>query len=386
MDALLHGSVVSKKLQSLKRIAIIENNIIATNTIRQTLTKRLMEEGYEVTVLTTGTAEGIAMARQNGFSIIDVKGSTQDPRDIIRYMRNIRGALKSLKPHVCLTFTIRPAIWGNLITRRLKIPTITNITGIGPLFERNNIAYRAARTLYKFILKKTAIIFFQNKDDRALFIENKFVSPEKALQIPGSGIDYRYYAPMPEIELAKPFRFLFISRLIKDKGIVEFVEAARLLKGKINAQFQVVGPVWLQNLRDNTITLEEVEQWVKDGLIDYAGEQVDVRPFIAAAGAVVLPSYREGTSNVLLEASSMAKPCITTDTTGCREIVDDGITGYLCEVRNASDLANKMEKLFLLSEAEQTEMGKRAREKVMRAFDKKIVVDAYLQAIEKVSA
>ncbi|HRN91391.1 MAG TPA: glycosyltransferase family 4 protein [Ferruginibacter sp.] len=368
----------------MKHIAILENNIIATHTIRNTLTRRLMEEGYRVTVLTTGAPESLELARQQGFTVIDVKSSNQNPLDIFRYISGIRSVLKSIQPDVCLTFTIRPAIWGNFVTRRLNIPTITNITGIGPLFERNNLAYRAARTLYKFILKKTAVIFFQNTDDRALFIENKFVTPEKARLIPGSGIDYRYYAPMHEVPLAKPFLFLFISRLIKDKGVLEYVEAARMLKGKINARFQMIGPIWLQNLKDNIISLEDVRRWEKEGIIEYAGEQQDVRPFIAAASAVVLPSYREGTSNVLLEASAMEKPCITCDTTGCREVVSDGVTGYLCEVRNAADLAQKMEQMFHLSPEEQTAMGKRAREKVIREFDKQIVVDAYLQAIRSV--
>ena len=129
------------------RIAIIENNIIATNTIREKLSKTLVDNGYDVTILTTGTAEDLEQARQKGFKVIDVKGSTQNPLDIFTYMRNIKKALKFTRADVCLTFTIRPAIWGNVVTRRLNIPTITNITGIGPLFARNNIAYRAARTL-----------------------------------------------------------------------------------------------------------------------------------------------------------------------------------------------------------------------------------------------
>lgn len=367
----------------MKRIAIIENNIIATNTIRKTLSLKL-KESYDVTILSTGTKEALELARANGFRVIDVKGSTQDPRDILNYLKNLKSALKEVKPDVCLTFTIRPAIWGNLTTRRLKIPTITNITGIGPLFERNNFAYRAARTLYKFILKKTAFIFFQNNDDRTIFLEQKFVKPEQSLLIPGSGVDTDFYQPRSDIPQSSPFSFLFISRLVKDKGILEFVEAARLLKGKINTSFKVIGPLWLQNLKENTVTEAEIQLWVDEGVIEYLGEQTDVRPFMAEAGCVVLPSYREGMSNVLLEASSMAKPCITTNTTGCRDIVDDNITGLICEVRNAKDLSDKMLKMFHLSEEERTVMGKRGREKIIEKFDKQIVINAYLKAIEKV--
>ena len=152
-----------------KNIAIIENNIIATNTIRKKLTSELMANGYNVTVLTTGTPEELSFARSHGFSVIDVKASNQHPLDVANYMRNIRRALKLCKADVCLTFTIRPAIWGNIVTRALKIPTITNITGIGPLFESNHPSYQAARRLYKIVLKRTQKIFFQNNNDMKLF-------------------------------------------------------------------------------------------------------------------------------------------------------------------------------------------------------------------------
>ncbi len=369
----------------MTNIAIIENNIIATNTIREKLTRSLMEKGYVVTVLTTGTAADINQAKQKGFAVIDVKGSTQNPKDIYQYMRNLRKALKATKADVCLTFTIRPAIWGNMVTRRLKIPTITNITGIGPLFARNNIAYRGARTLYKFVLQQTAMIFFQNYDDMNIFLEKGFVKPEHAARIPGSGIDHEFYKPMPRRQPDDKFVFLFISRLVRDKGIVEYVEAARVLK-----QFypklvcRVLGPIWTQNLKDNTVTKEEIDQWEKEGIIEYTGEAKDVRSFIADADCIVLPSYREGTSNVLLEASAMERPVITCNTTGCKEIVEERVTGMLCKVQDAADLAAKMKDMMLLPEAQRIQMGIAARKKVVKEFDKQIVINAYQQAIEKI--
>ena len=368
-----------------RKIAIIENNIIATNTIREKLSRTLVESGYDVTILTTGTADDLEQAKQKGFKVIDVKGSTQNPFDIITYMKNLKKAMKTSGTEVCLTFTIRPAIWGNVVTRQLKIPTITNITGIGPLFARKNIAYRAARTLYKFVLQKTARIFFQNYDDLNIFLEKKFVKPERAERIPGSGIDYQYYTPLPGREKDNKFIFLFISRLVKDKGILEYVEAAAMLKKELpETEFHVLGPVWLQNLKDNTVTEAEIKQWVEKGTITYLGDAKDVRPHIAAADCIVLPSYREGTSNVLLEASSMERPCITCNTTGCKEIVDDGITGFLCKVQDAKDLAEKMKMMYNLTAEQRIEMGIKARQKVIKEFDKQIVIDAYLKAIEKI--
>jgi glycosyltransferase involved in cell wall biosynthesis len=205
------------------------------------------------------------------------------------------------------------------------------------------------------------------------------------VRVPGSGIEHEKYTPRDKsIAPDGKFRFLFISRLVKDKGIGEYVEAARKLKEK-NSHIicQVLGPLWKQNLRANTVTEEELQGWIDSGVIEYLGETKDVRQFIADADCVVLPSYREGTSNVLLESASMARPIVTTNTTGCREIVDEGITGYLCEVKDAEGLAAQMYKVFALSEEERRTMGAKGREKVMREYDKRIVVGAYLSEIKK---
>jgi glycosyltransferase involved in cell wall biosynthesis len=365
-------------------VALIENNILATYTIREKLTRELMAKGYNVVVLTSGNPEQFQIAKEKGFNFIDIGQSTQDPRDIFRYLMTLYRTLKQLRPQICLTFTIRPAIWGNIITRVLTIPTVTNITGIGPLFTRNDIAYRGARLLYKFVLKKTSKIFFQNYDDMNVFLQKKFVHPSVVERIPGSGIDYEHYAPRAKKQQDGKFKFIFIGRLIKDKGILEYVEAAKKLKVQFpDIEFQALGPIWKQNLKDNTVSEAEVQQWVEAGVINYLGESKDIRSFLAEADCLVLPSYREGMSNVLLEASSMEKPCVTTDTTGCRDIVEEGVTGYLCKVQDIGDLASKMAKIYSLTEEKRSLMGKKAREKVIKEFDKKIVINAYVRAIEQ---
>jgi glycosyltransferase involved in cell wall biosynthesis len=366
----------------MKKIVIIENNVISTNTMRKKFTTSLIEEGYSVTILTTGTKEDLLTATNNGLSVIDVKSSGLNPLHVLQYNFKLFQILSKIKPDVCLTFTVRPAIWGNLITRLLRIHTITNITGIGPLFSSKNIAYKIARTLYKFVLKHTHTIFFQNTDDKDLFIKNNFVHHQNIGLIPGSGIDHHYYTPIEVKKENDTLKFLFIGRLLKDKGIIEFIEAAKILKQeKINAKYLVVGTLWNQNLKHNTITQKDLDQWIDDGIIDYLGPTTDVRPIIASVDCVVLPSYREGTSNVLLEASSMEKPCITCDTTGCREIVEDQHTGLLCKVADSKDLAEKMKQMFSFSDEKRIEMGKNARKKVVKEFDKQIVLDAYKKAI-----
>jgi glycosyltransferase involved in cell wall biosynthesis len=368
-----------------KKITVIENGLFSTYTMREGLMQRLLKEGYDVTIL-THTNNFVSQVEKTGLHVINIGSGNLNPLKVLKYIFNLYNALRTIQPDVCLTFSIRPAIWGNFITRFLKIPTITNITGVGPLFISKNLAYRVARSIYRYALQKTKKVFFQNFDDMNLFLEKKFVTKEIAERIPGSGVDYEKFSAINSIKKNEEnFIFLFIGRLIKDKGIFEFVEAARIIKQKYpNIIFNVIGPFWLQNLKSNTITKTDLENWIVEGIIDYQGEKKDIRKFIAEADSVVLPSYREGTSNILLEAASMEKPLITTNTTGCKETVDDGVTGFLCKVKDAADLAEKMEKMFLLSEEERKTMGKKGRQKIIEEFDKQIVIRAYIKAINEI--
>jgi glycosyltransferase involved in cell wall biosynthesis len=369
-----------------KKIAVIENGLFSTYTMRDGLMQFLLKEGYEVTIL-THTNSFVSQVEKTGLKVINIGSGNVNPVKVLKYIFNLYRALKRIEPDVCLTFSIRPAIWGNYITRYLKIPTVTNITGVGPLFTSKKLAYRIARSIYRPALSKTKKVFFQNFDDMDLFIENNFVRKEIAERIPGSGVDYLKFSPIDSNGRAHDhFIFLFIGRLIKDKGIFEFVEAARIIRKKYsNVLFNVVGPFWSQNLKSNTITQSDLQNWIIEGIIDYQGEKKDVRKFIADADCVVLPSFREGTSNILLEGASMERPIITTNTTGCKEIVDDEITGFLCNVKDSIDLARQMEKMILLSGEERTIMGKKARQKIIKEFDKKIVLDAYQKAIQNIS-
>ena len=366
-----------------KRIAVIENSLFSTYTMRDSLMKRLMKEGYEVFVL-THTNSFAAQVEKTGIKVINIGSGNIHPVKVSKYIYNLFFFLNRIKPDVVLTYSIRPAIWGNFIARYLKIPTITNITGVGPLFTSKNVAYLAARSMYRLALKNASKVFFQNFDDMELFIQHKFVTPDRAARIPGSGVDYEKFSPVLVNKNNDSFSFLFIGRLIKDKGIFEFVEAARIIHEKYpTVQFNVLGPFWHQNLKSNTVTKSDLQNWIDEGIIDYMGEKKDVRKFIAKADCIVLPSYREGTSNILLEAASMEKPAITCNTTGCKEIVEDGITGFLCSIKDGRDLADKMEKMLLLSPVERIGMGKKAREKIIREYGKEIVLNAYLDAIDQ---
>lgn len=365
-----------------KRVAIIENHVISVNTVRRGLIEALQANGYVVVILSTGSEEELAISAKLGFKIIDVGSSNVNPLHVAKYLRKLRTTLKKFKADVVLTYTMRPAIWGNMVTGTLNIPTITNITGTGPLSSSNSFTYRVARMLYAGILKKTKLVFFQNEDDREIFVSKKFVTENQTKIIPGSGVDVNYFAPYEYVEKNEVFVFLFISRLIKDKGILEFVEAARILKKKnIPAVCKVIGPFWSQNLKENSVTVEDIASWEKEGLINYLGPIHDVRPQLAAADCLVLPSYREGMSNVLLEASSMQKPCVASNVTGCKEIVVHGETGLLVNVRDAEDLARKMITMQAMDENARHHLGVNGRKRVTKLFNKEIVIEHYLHAI-----
>jgi glycosyltransferase involved in cell wall biosynthesis len=369
-----------------KKVAIIENHELGIYSIRHDLVMALAEK-YEVSVLTeiddsfkNGDLESIVQ-------FIDVGKSVMNPLTALRYNARVRKALKEIQPDVCLTFTIRPAIYGNMVTSGLKIPTISTITGTGPLFDSKSLSYTIARQLYKWVLKKTRFVFFPNYDDLEAFIQAKYIKREQAKRVPGSGVNYEKFAPLPFTRGNDgKFVFLYISRLIKDKGIMEYVEAASIIKDKFpNAEFHVIGPLWTGNMKSLTVTGKELDDWIGKKWIVYHDKQKDIRPFVADADCVVMPSYREGMSNVLLEAASMARPLIATNVTGCRDIVEDGVNGLLCKVKDGKDLAEKMRQMMNIPPAEREMMAKKGREKMIREFDKKFVIQIYLQAIDEIA-
>jgi len=369
-----------------KKVTIIENHELGIYSIRHDLVKAIAEK-YDVSVLTEIDDSFKDGDLERVVRFIDVGKSVMNPLAALQYNARIRKALQEIKPDVCLTFTIRPAIYGNMVTNRLKIPTISTITGTGPLFDSKSLSYTIARQLYKWVLKKTRFVFFPNYDDLEAFIGARYITRSQAKRVPGSGVNYEKFAPMPFTrgEDGK-FVFLYISRLIKDKGIMEYVEAASILKSQLsNAEFHVIGPLWGGNKKSLTVTEGELNEWIEKKWIVYHDKQKDIRPFVANADCVVMPSYREGMSNVLLEAASMARPLIATNVTGCRDIVEDGVNGLLCKVKDGKDLAEKMRQMINISRAEREAMGKKGREKMIHEFDKKLVIQIYLQAIDEIT-
>ncbi len=373
--------------QNKKTIAIVINTSWNIFNFRIGLLKALKSDGYNIVVIAPYDFHTQKLI-EYGFEYHDIKINNKgtNPIEEIKLIKEFYKVYKEVNPDLLLQYTIKPNLYGTMAASMLDIPVISNISGLGTVFLNKKLSSTIARFLYKVALNLHAPkkVFFQNPKDRELFIDSKLVKEKKTDLLPGSGIDTEKFKPVTrEVRKAKTLHFLFIARLIRDKGLVEYVEAARMLKAKYpDVVCNILGTYYLGN--PTAVTQDEIEMWKKEGIINYLGATDDVSSVIAEHDCVVLPSYREGLSRVLLEGASMGKPIVTTDVPGCRDVVDDGINGYLCEVKDADSLAKQMEKVLLLSEDERREMGQRGREKVIAEFDEKIVIEKYRAAISSI--
>lgn len=300
----------------------------------------------------------------------------RDFRLLLRYRR----VLKRIGADLFLGYTAKPNIYGSLAAHSLGIPVINNISGLGTAFIEKGLLTRLVSTLYRIALRRSATIFFQNPEDRDLFRSLKLAPEDRTRLLPGSGIDLDRFAPSAEPRGAGPFAFLLVGRLLWQKGVREYVEAARLVRREMpDVRFRLLG--FLDVANRSAVGRADVERWVAEGLIDYLGEADDVRPHIAAADCIVLPSYREGLPRTLLEGAAMGKPLIATDVPGCRQVVDHGVNGLLCTAGDASSLAEAMLALARLSDAERAAMGAVGRVKVERDYAERVAIERYREAI-----
>ena len=365
-----------------KKIVVLENNFLSTATMRNALMKALVGNNFDVYILSSGKEEFAERLKDINATIIDIGTSNTNPIEIWKYLRKMFKTIKQINPDICLTFTPRQNIYGNIICKILKVPTLSNITGTGVPFHIKGFVYWLGRIMYKLVLKIPQVVFFQNKDDFENLTHKGYVNLKQAVMIPGSGIETDYFLPQIRSK-NNNFIFLFVGRLVRIKGIEELILAAEnILKDTEGCEFWIVGPLWKQNTGKLTFTETDVENWKRKGII-YKGEAHDVRPFIAECDCFVLPSYREGLSNSLLEAASMEKPIVTTNVTGCKDVVVNGLNGILCEPQSVESLENAMRKMLTLNYGTRLEMGKQGRLKVKKEFEKSIVVRNYIEQINK---
>ncbi len=394
------------------KIVICINTAWNLVNFRAGLIKALVAAGHEVVALAPPDDYAVRLVELGcRFVPMPMANSGTNPLQDSVLLWRFWWLLRQERPGVYLGYTVKPNVYGSLAAHWLGIPVINNIAGLGAVFIEDGWLVRLVRGLYRMALSRSAKVFFQNPDDKALFIDGGLVRAEVTELLPGSGIDLARFAPVPKTNVivrnaetkqsmtpdtmdchgagvprndgAAGFRFLLIARMLRDKGVGEYVEAARQLRQRWpQAEFCLLGFVDVQN--PAAISRAEMDAWVAEGVVNYLGVSDDVRTQIATADCIVLPSYREGTPRTLLEAAAMARPIVTTNAVGCREVVDDGINGYLCQVRDAADLAAKMEQMLVLSPAQRSEMGQRGRAKMEAEFDERIVIGKHLRAIDSI--
>lgn len=351
---------------------------------RSGLIRGLKGAGYEPVIIAPEDPLVGGRMRELGVARFPIRidRSGLNPLADFKLLCRYRQLLREIRPAAFLGFTIKPNIYGSLAAASLDIPAIPNVSGLGTAFIRADLIQKIVTHLYRTGFRQAAAVLFQNREDMALFLERRLVKDGQAQLLAGSGVDLKHFSPVPLA--GGPPIFLFVGRLLRDKGVVEFVQAARLLRQTVpKARFQLLGPIDEGNR--TAIERSELDRWVSEGIIEYLGTSDDVRPFLAAASALVLPSYREGLPRSLLEASAMERPLIASDVAGCRDVVDDCQNGFLCKVRDCGSLAFAMERFARLNAQEQTELGKAARRKVQNRFSEDLVVDSYLELLGRVA-
>ena len=378
------GVVPMAQVSERRLITISANTAWFLHNFRGGLIRSLVLKGYRVVVLAPEDAY-FGRLQALGCEVLDMpmdnKG-TNPVRDAGLFLR-FQKQYHRLKPTVALHFTIKPAIYGGFAARILGIPYVSTIPGLGTPFIRENWVTRVVEVLYRASQKRAERIFFLNNEDHNVFLSRRLAPPQRLEILGGEGVDLEHF-PMTDLPGGSEFRYLFIGRLLRDKGVMEFVDAARRVRATAShSRFQLLGPCGVENR--SAIQRETLDAWVKEGIVEYLGETDDVRPHISRAHCIVLPSYREGSPRALLEGAAMGRPLIATDATGSRDIVDDGVTGFLCRTHDADDLADKMQRLLNLPVGLRRAMGEAGRAKVERQFSEDRLIGRYRSIIDGIA-
>lgn len=367
-----------------KIIAISANTSWYLFNFRKNTIKALLEQGYSVIAIAPYDDYSLKLEHLGvHFIQIDIdQGGTNPIKDFKTICLFYRIFSKN-NIDVLLNFTPKNNIYATLAASRFNIKVINNIAGLGLSFSRESITTKIARKLYRISQNYADWIFFQNEEDRDIFVQNRFVSKNITSRLPGSGVDLSRFMVTPSVDDGV-VRFLLIARMLYQKGIEQYVNAARNLK-KIygdGVEFRLLG--FLDTNNPSAVTKEKMDQWVAEGCVKYLGVSDNVEEEIAKIDCMVLPSfYREGVPKTLLEACAMGKPIVTTDNVGCRETVDENENGFLCQPQDDKSLEIALQKIITIGHESRLSMGMKSRYKVEKEFDEKIVIDQYLLKIKE---
>ena len=321
--------------------------------------------------------------QEMGCHVYDIPLETRgiNPISEIRLLYRYVHLLREIHPDINFSFSIKPNIYLSMASCILRYKYIPIVTGLGYSFENRGFVCNIVKCLYKIAFKNATEVWFLNKDNKALFIKEKLIIESITKLLPGEGVNLERFHLSPIYPYS--LKFLFIGRLLRDKGVNEFVEAARLVKLKYPlVEFCLLGGMW--DDYPGAITKKELDSWEKEGIVHYLGETSDVRSYIEKSSCIVLPSYGEGLPFSLLEGAAMGRPLIASDVSGCRDIVVDGYNGFLCKNKNYVDLANKIERFILLPVEMRKDFGKNSRLLVESKFDVEIVIEHYNETISRV--
>ena len=364
----------------MKKVLMLGNHEIVIYNFRKELVERMISEGYEVYV-SLPYGPKVEYLKEMGCKFIDtpINRRNTNPIEDIKLFNDYMKILKEVKPDVVLTYTVKPNVYGGIACRLNKIPYICNVTGLGSGYLNGGIVQKIVKNLSRISFKKANKVFFQNTADMNLLIKQNVVNENYGL-LPGSGVNLNSYKVLPYPPEFEPISFNFIARVMKDKGIDEYLEAAKRIKEKYqNTIFNVIGMI------DQPHYKEILEDYEEKGIIKYHGFQNDTIPFIKQCSCTINPSYTEGMSNVLLESAACGRPIIASNIPGCKEIIDEELNGYTFEVKNVNCLVSKIEKFININHKEKIKMGLFGRSKVEREFDRQIVVNKYINEIELIT-
>ena len=366
-----------------KRIVIVANTTWNIYNFRLNIIRKLLKEGHEVIVMApvdkfifyTET-----MPQVHHVPIHHLYRDSVNPLQDLRLFYELFRLYKYHKPDLILHYTVKPNIWGGFAAKLLGIPSVAVITGLGYSLMHEGWINFVTRMLYKFSLPLHRKVIFENADDKKLFEKEKLVSPTRTMAIKGCGVDTTFFSPNGNGRREGFITFSFIGRLLYDKGVKEFIDAAKIVKDKnSNVQFWLIGEIDKEN--PSSIRNEDLMKWIRDPNIHYHGATENIRKFIEKSDCIVLPSYREGMPKVIMESMSMERAVITTETAGCRETVDEKINGYLVPVRDSVALADAMQRFIDLEHLDQIKMGQAGRIKVLKEFDDRIIADQLYAAL-----
>lgn len=366
-------------------LCLVSNTAWSIYNYRQGLLQTLLAQKVRITIIAPEDRT-FALLREMGCACLPLKMASKGTRPLQdgATLLQLYGLYRRLQPDTVFHYTIKPNIYGTLAAALARVPSVAVTTGLGYVFLHDTPAARVARALYRMAFRFPREVWFLNPDDRSAFLDGKLLAhPERARLLRGEGVDLQHFAMTPPPARA-PFRFLLIGRLLWDKGVGEYVDAARTLRAEFpDVEWQLLGPVGVEN--PSAISRAEVDAWVAEGVMTYLGEAHDVRPAIAQADCIVLPSYREGVPRTLMEAAAMGRIAIATRVPGCVEVVEDQVNGILCEVRDADALADAMRAVLTWPSARRREVERAARQKAEREFDERVVLQQYQRTLSDIT-